>query len=351
MSWDVFISHASEDKVAVAKPLADMLQAKGLKVWYDEYTLSLGDNLRRSIEHGLAGSRYGIVVLSPSFFAKKWTQLELDGLFALERPGRKKILPVWHNVTAADVEQFSSFMAMRLGAPTTSGLDQVVAKIIQAISRNSIPASVEAEPADSPALHPHSTALLQAAMNSDGRVTANWHLGGLSVSAGQGDLGHEGDPRAIALNLHCLEELVDKGLLEQKSDSLFVLTQEGYDYQVPVGVADAPPPIFSALTPANYPIAKEIMQGAAAGNGRVHSLGHLAGHVLSAGAVQWESSGDRRMEARWESVLKELVSKGLLLQRTNQAYLVTHLGYLWTDSENAKGDPQSPSLFDQEGGS
>jgi hypothetical protein len=88
MNWDVFISHASEDKAVVAKPLADMLQAKGLKVWYDEYTLSIGDNLRRSIEQGLAGSRYGIVVLSPNFFAKKWTQLELDGLFALERLGR-----------------------------------------------------------------------------------------------------------------------------------------------------------------------------------------------------------------------------------------------------------------------
>jgi hypothetical protein len=335
MSWDVFISHASEDKAAVAKPLADMLQAKGLRVWYDEYTLSLGDNLRRSIEQGLAASRYGIVVLSPSFFAKKWTQLELDGLFALESPGQKKILPVWHNVTAADVEHFSSFMAMRLGVSTTSGLDQVVAKIIEAIRRDSMPPVVEAEPTKSPRLHPHSTALLQAAVNSDGRIMANWHLSGLSVSVGRSALGHDGDPRAIALNLHCLEELVVKGLLEQKSDSLFVLTQEGYDYEAPVGVSDAPQPTLPVLTPANYRTAKEILQGAVAGSGRVNSFAHLAGHVLSAGGRQWESSGDRRVEARWESALKELVATGLMLQRTHQAYIVSHLGFLWTDTVNA----------------
>jgi hypothetical protein len=335
MSWDVFISHASEDEAAVAKPLADMLQAEGLKVWYAEYTLSLGDNLRRSIEQGLADSRYGIVVLSPSFFAKKWTQLELDGLFALERIGQKKILPVWHNVTAADVEQFSSFMAMRLGVPTTAGLDQVVAKIIQAISRDTEASIVEDEPTSSPRLHPHSTALLQAAVNSDGRIIANWHLGGLSVRVGRSAFGNDGDPRAIALNLHCLDELLMNGLLEKKSESLFVLTQEGYDYQLPPGVVDAPQPQFPSLTPANQQTATEIMLGAVAGSGRINSYGHLAGHVLSAGAVRWESSGDRRMEARWESVLRELVSKGLLLQRTPQAYLVTHLGFLWTDTENA----------------
>ncbi len=343
MSWDVFISHASEDKAAVAKPLADSLQAAGLKVWYDEYTLSLGDNLRRSIEQGLAGSRYGIVILSPSFFAKKWTQLELDGLFALERPGQKKILPVWHNVTAADVEQFSSFMAMRLGVATTAGVDHVVAKIIEAINRDSVASSNEDEPASSPRLHPHSTALLQAAVHSDGRIMANWHLGGLSVSVGRSSLGNDGDPRAIALNLHCLDELVMNGLLEQKSESLFVLTQDGYDYQLPVGVVDAPQPQFPSLTPANQQTAIEIMRGAVGGSGRVNSFGHLAGHVLSAGAVKWESSGDRRMEARWESVLKELESKGLLLQRTHQAYLVTHLGFLWTDTVNASEAPKQSS--------
>jgi hypothetical protein len=238
-------------------------------------------------------------------------------------------------------------MAMRLGVPTTAGLDQVVAKIIQAINRDSEPTTVEDEAASSPRLHPHSTAMLQAAVNSNGRIMANWHLGGLSVSVGMSSLGNDGDPRAIALNLHCLDELVANGLLEQKSDSLFVLTQEGYDYQMPTGVVDAPPPQFPSLIPANLQTATEIMRGAVAGNGRVNSFGHLAGHVLSAGSSQWESCGDRRMEARWESVLKELVLKGLLLQRSHQVYLVTHLGFLWTDTVNAKGDLENPSPFIQ----
>jgi hypothetical protein len=155
-------------------------------------------------------------------------------------------------------------------------------------------------------------------------------------------LGKDGDPRAIALNLHCLEELVVNGLLEQKSESLFVLTQEGYDYQLPVGVTEAPTPNFPALTPANQQTAKEIMQGAVAGNGRINSLAHLAGHQLHAGVRSWESQGDRRIEARWESVLKELVAKGLLLQRTHQAYIVSHLGFLWTDTVNAEEASKSP---------
>ena len=62
MSWDVFISHATEDKAEVASPLAEALQAKGFSVWYDEYTLVLGDNLRRSIEHGLAQSRMALLL-------------------------------------------------------------------------------------------------------------------------------------------------------------------------------------------------------------------------------------------------------------------------------------------------
>lgn len=77
--WDVFISHASEDKEAVVRPMAAALVQAGLRVWYDEFTLTLGDGLRESIDRGLAQSRYGIVVLSPSFFGKRWPQQELSG--------------------------------------------------------------------------------------------------------------------------------------------------------------------------------------------------------------------------------------------------------------------------------
>ena len=70
MLYDVFICHASEDKEAFVRPLAAILQESHLEVWYDEFALSVGDSVRRAIDRGLAQSRYGIVVLSPSFFAK-----------------------------------------------------------------------------------------------------------------------------------------------------------------------------------------------------------------------------------------------------------------------------------------
>lgn len=93
--WDVFVSHASEDKDPFVRSLADLLKAEGLRVWYDEFTLQIGDSLRRTIDRGLANSRFGVVVLSPSFFAKEWPQRELDGLSTRENNGAKVILPVW----------------------------------------------------------------------------------------------------------------------------------------------------------------------------------------------------------------------------------------------------------------
>jgi hypothetical protein len=130
----VFISHASEDKAAIAEPLADALTGIGYQVWYDKYTLKLGDSLRREIDKGLAASRFGIVILSPSFFAKEWPQRELDGLVALETgDGQKRILPVWHEVTFEDVSNFSPTLADRLGVSTSRGLDFVVTQIVQAL--------------------------------------------------------------------------------------------------------------------------------------------------------------------------------------------------------------------------
>lgn len=65
--YDVFLSHASEDKDEVARPLAEMLQGRGLKVWYDETELKIGDNLIQKINAGISASRFGILVLSNSF--------------------------------------------------------------------------------------------------------------------------------------------------------------------------------------------------------------------------------------------------------------------------------------------
>jgi hypothetical protein len=134
VAWDVFISHASEDKEALVRALAERLRLKGVRVWYDEFTLQLGDSLRRSIDRGLAHSRFGVVILSPSFFSKEWPQKELDGLVAREVEGRKIILPVWHEVNSEDIRKFSPTLADRIAISSSAGIEKVVDAITVAIS-------------------------------------------------------------------------------------------------------------------------------------------------------------------------------------------------------------------------
>jgi hypothetical protein len=109
--YDVFISYATEDKDDFVRPLVTALTAQDLVVWYDEFSLSVGDSLRRGIDRGLANSRFGTVVLSGSFFAKNWPQYELDGLVAKEMQGRKVILPIWHNLTKDELLRHSPSLA------------------------------------------------------------------------------------------------------------------------------------------------------------------------------------------------------------------------------------------------
>ncbi len=136
VEWDVFISHASEDKADVALPLAEQMQAAGLRVWLDSFELTVGDSLRQSIERGLAGSRFGIVIISPDFLQKRWPQAELDGLVAREAADVKIILPVWHRVDEAAVRAQSPILAGRLAVTTDKGLDHVVNELLRAIRRD-----------------------------------------------------------------------------------------------------------------------------------------------------------------------------------------------------------------------
>jgi hypothetical protein len=137
MYYDVFISHASEDKAHVARPLAHNLQRLGLRVWLDEFELTLGDSLRRSIDRGLRESRYGVVILSPAFFRKEWPNKEIDGLVSREDGREKVILPVWHNVTKDDVVKYSPILADKIAVSTSYGLDHVATQIFHAVSHAS----------------------------------------------------------------------------------------------------------------------------------------------------------------------------------------------------------------------
>ncbi len=140
--WDVFICHASEDKSTIARPLVEALEAEGLRVWYDEFTLTAGDSLRQAIDQGLAGCRYGIVILSPNFFAKEWPQRELDGLVQREMDGKKVILPVWHNITAAQVSKHAPTLGNRVAILSELGLPRMVSELMRAMSPTSVESGV-----------------------------------------------------------------------------------------------------------------------------------------------------------------------------------------------------------------
>jgi hypothetical protein len=118
---DFFISHASEDKQDVARPLYEALTDLGCSVWYDEFSLKVGDSLRRNIEKGIVGSRYGVVIVSEPFLAKEWPARELDAITAIEIAGEKKILlPIWHRVTKDFVLLKAPMLADKLALNTAT---------------------------------------------------------------------------------------------------------------------------------------------------------------------------------------------------------------------------------------
>jgi hypothetical protein len=136
--WDVFISHASEDKEAIATPLAEALRANGLRVWYDDFSLRLGVSLRESIDRGLTRSRYGVVILSGHFFSKHWPTQELNGLATREVGSQKLILPVWHGVGFAEVRGYSVTLADRMAVQTKDGLAHVVERIMAVVGEREV---------------------------------------------------------------------------------------------------------------------------------------------------------------------------------------------------------------------
>jgi len=130
----VFISHASEDKDQVVRPLAHALQNGGLKVWYDEFELRIGDSLRKRIDMGVARSRFGVVVLSRSFLGKGWPNYELDGLVTRSVGGEQIILPIWHDITKQEVVNYSPSLADKLARSTgTHTIDEIAQEIVDVI--------------------------------------------------------------------------------------------------------------------------------------------------------------------------------------------------------------------------
>jgi uridine kinase len=136
MTYDVFISHAGEDKEDVAIPLAEKLKDLGFSVWLDAHILLLGDSLRRKIDEGLSKSKYGIVILSPDFFKKEWPKKEFDALVSREDGKDKVILPIRHKISHDDIKKSSPLLADKLSVSTAKGLDFIAQQIAEVIRNN-----------------------------------------------------------------------------------------------------------------------------------------------------------------------------------------------------------------------
>lgn len=124
----LFLSHASEDKDFV-RQLDTRLKAEGFEVWLDEQKMTLGDSLLQEINKGLLASDYGVVVLSPTYFGKKWTKTELGALMALQTTTRKMILPVLKDLSPEQLKEFMPTLADLISVNASAGLDVVVQAI------------------------------------------------------------------------------------------------------------------------------------------------------------------------------------------------------------------------------
>ena len=132
--FDIFISYAHEDKQEVALPLAKALRNEGLEVWFDDFELRIGMSLRQTIDRGIARSRFGVVVLSRSFFRKGWPAYELDGLVTRAVSGEQVLLPVWHEVTKQEVMDYSPSLADKLARSTaTHTIVEIASEISEVI--------------------------------------------------------------------------------------------------------------------------------------------------------------------------------------------------------------------------
>lgn len=108
-----FISHDSRDKEIIARPLANGLASRCCTVWYDEYSLKIGDSLRESIEEGIKTAKKCILILTKNYLANPgWGKKEFNSIFTREIICNEKIvIPIWHDVTKNDIYEYSPSLA------------------------------------------------------------------------------------------------------------------------------------------------------------------------------------------------------------------------------------------------
>ena len=131
---DVFLCHAWDDRKGAAKDLHDLLESKGVSVWFSEKDVPLGSPLLREIDRGLAKSRIGIVMVTPAFLER----LKGEGIADKELSvllARELLVPVVHDTTYEALRDVSPMLGSRSGLSTAEEtLDDVAVKLAELVS-------------------------------------------------------------------------------------------------------------------------------------------------------------------------------------------------------------------------
>ncbi|HDR9878399.1 TPA: toll/interleukin-1 receptor domain-containing protein [Burkholderia cenocepacia] len=131
---DVFLCHAWDDRKGAAKDLHDMLESRGVSVWFSEKDVALGTSLLREIDKGLAKSRVGIVLVTPALLSRVQGEgiadKELSALLA-----RDLLVPIVHNTTYEALREVSPLLGSRSGLSTAeSSMTEVATKLAELLT-------------------------------------------------------------------------------------------------------------------------------------------------------------------------------------------------------------------------
>jgi hypothetical protein len=131
---DVFLCHAWDDRKETAKELHDLLESRGVKVWFSEKDVVLGTSLLREIDKGLAKSRVGIVLVTPALLkrvqAEGIADKELSALLA-----RDLLVPIVHNTTYEALREVSPLLGSRSGLSTSDdSMADIAAKLAELVT-------------------------------------------------------------------------------------------------------------------------------------------------------------------------------------------------------------------------
>ena len=104
--YDVFISHANSDKIAIVDEMNESLEKLGIRIFYDKKTLEWGDHWKSRILEGTQKAEFAIIVISENFFDREWTEKELNEFLNRQNSnGQKLILPILHNITITQLQE------------------------------------------------------------------------------------------------------------------------------------------------------------------------------------------------------------------------------------------------------